>query len=45
VFPNTLNGTINNLSPNIALAVPADGKLYEFVCVKNSTTDSWSANV
>ena len=45
IFPNTLNGTINNLSPNIALEVPADGKLYEFVCIKNSTTDSWSANV
>ena len=42
VFPSNIGGQINNLPINTPALIPADGKLYEFICIVNPLPGIWT---
>lgn len=41
LFPSNVGGQINNYPINAPATVPADGKLYEFICIENPLPGAW----
>ena len=42
VYPSNIGGRINNLPINTPAQIPADGKLYEFICIVNPLPGIWT---
>jgi len=42
VHPSNIGGKINNLPVDTPLAIPNDGKAYEFVCTENPLPGGWN---
>jgi len=42
IFPSNIGGKINNLPINTPAVIPADGKVYEFICVENPLPGAWT---
>lgn len=41
VFPSNIGGQINNLAIDSPAIVPNDGKVHEFICIKNPLPGAW----
>lgn len=44
LYPSNVGGQINNLPINQEAVIPPDGKLYEFICIKNPLPGAWTWN-
>lgn len=44
VFPSNVGGQINNLPIDTPLAIPADGKPYDFICIENPLPGAWTVS-
>lgn len=42
LFPSNIGGQINNLPLNQPAIIPADGKLYQFICIENPLPGAWT---
>ena len=42
VFPSNVGGKINNLPVDTPQTIPADGKVYEFICTENPFPGNWN---
>jgi hypothetical protein len=42
IYPSNIGGKINNLPINAPAHIPADGKLYEFICIVNPMPGIWT---
>jgi hypothetical protein len=45
VYPSNVGGQINDLPVDTPALVPADGKLYNFVCIENPQPGQWSVQL
>ena len=42
IYPSNIGGKINNLPINTPAIIPADGNLYEFICIENPLPGAWT---
>ena len=42
MYPSNVGGQINNLPIDTPATLPPDGKLYEFICIKNPLPGAWT---
>jgi hypothetical protein len=42
VYPSNIGGQVNNLPIDTPAQIPADGKLYEFICIVNPMPGIWT---
>ena len=45
VYPSNIGGQINDLPVDTPALLPADGKLYNFVCIENPLPGQWSVQL
>lgn len=44
VFPSNIGGQINNLPVDQPLAIPADRRTYDFICIENPLPGAWTVS-